>query len=220
MPKELRKSTWSQQPRDRRKGNQPPAVIDLFSGVGGLSLGAARAGFEVVAAVELDRLAAAAHRLNFPRATHMEVDLSTVDGNSILSEVNEARSRVVGVIGGPPCQGFSCIGGRDEADPRNLLFGHFFRLVSEIKPAFFLAENVPGILKDANRQVMEMALARVQPSYTLLQPITIDAKDYGVPQRRRRVFFVGYRSDESKALQPADFCPGNRISMTTVGLAH
>lgn len=112
---------------------------------------------------------------------------------------------LAGIIGGPPCQGFSEIGYRSATDPRNTLVREFFRLVAEIKPAFFLAENVPGILDARNSAILENALAQVPKSYQVLKPILVKASDYGAPTKRTRVFFYGYDPERVDALIAADF---------------
>src|SRR5699024_3958755 len=172
--------------------NDQPLVIDLYAGVGGLSLGAARAGFNVAGAVDNDLPALKAHSVNFPRSRHFCGDISKLSGNSTLSELGLKQGSVFGVIGGPPCQGFSSIGKQDPSDPRSALFRHFFRLVEEIKPAFFVAENVPNILAEKFSGVVDSALARVRDMYEIVEPIKVCASSLGAPTRRKRVFFVGY----------------------------
>lgn len=167
-----------------------PVIVDLFAGVGGMSLGAARAGFHIGAAFEWDRIALRAHALNFPKTFHSDRDVATLSGRELLDAAE--RPSISGLIGGPPCQGFSTIGKRLIDDPRNSLFGHFFRLVRESDPAFFVAENVPGILSPRNKRQVEDALAQVPSRYRLLPPRIVVASDFGVPTSRRRVFFVGY----------------------------
>ena len=95
------------------------------------------------------------------------------------------------MIGGPPCQGFSHIGHNDVADERNSLFIHFFRLVSEIKPKFFVAENVPGILQPKYEAIRSRAFSYVK-QYVCLEPFKVTASDFGAPTTRTRVFFIGY----------------------------
>ena len=168
------------------------SVIDLFSGVGGLSLGAARAGFKVAGSVELDPIASASHAFNFPATKHLCEDVSSLTGARLLEACGLKTDKLAGLIGGPPCQGFSFIGKRDQSDPRNLLFGQFFRLVAETRPAFFVAENVPGILRKENARIIEAAMSQLPPIYHVLSPIKIRASDYGAPTIRTRVFFVGF----------------------------
>ena len=128
------------------EGRIMPNVIDLYAGAGGLSLGAARAGFNLAAAVEFDPHAIHSHTINFPHTIHIQRDISSLNGEELLSLANIKQSELTGIIGGPPCQGFSCIGQGDINDTRNLLFTKFFQLVEELQPPFFVAENVPGIM--------------------------------------------------------------------------
>lgn len=166
-----------------------PAVVDLFSGVGGLSLGAERAGFDVVCSVEIDKQAVRSHRLNFPSCHHIDRDIRNVTGKEILESVGNRE--IIGVIGGPPCQGFSNMGQQDVNDSRNELFGEFFRLVEELQPAFFLAENVPGILSAKFSRIISTAISRVEDKYYVLTPFRLDSSELGLPTKRRRIFFLG-----------------------------
>ncbi|EKQ6362456.1 MULTISPECIES: DNA cytosine methyltransferase [Pseudomonas] len=185
-------------------------VIDLFAGAGGLSLGAARAGFTVAASVELDEFAISTHARNFPNSVHLSVDVASLSGDSLLEAAGVQYGELDGLIGGPPCQGFSTMGRRDIADSRNDLFGHFFRLVSEMRPKFFLAENVPGILNEKYKGIVSAALSLCPSDYEVLAPLTVKASDYGAPTTRTRVFFIGYdRSQVSFRLQHSDFAPRN-----------
>lgn len=169
-----------------------PKVIDLFSGAGGLSLGASRAGFDVVSAVEIDKFALETHRRNFPNTRHLDMDISSLAGENLLAESGIMKGELVGLIGGPPCQGFSVIGQKRPDDERNSLYGHFFRLVKETRPVFFLAENVPGILAENYNLLRNEAFSKVKKNYVLLPPLKVKASDFGAPTSRTRVFFVGY----------------------------
>lgn len=195
-------------------------VVDLFSGVGGLSLGAARAGFEVVAAVENDQIAIESHKKNFPKSKHIQKDIRKLSGSGIFKEIGLAVGDLTGIIGGPPCQGFSNMGLRDGRDGRNHLFGHFFRLVAETRPAFFLAENVPGILNSKYDRVRSNAFSKLPSNYKLLDPLTINASKYGAPTSRTRVFFIGYDPSRFRAeLSKSDFDPPQNPETVTVGMA-
>lgn len=171
-----------------------PSVIDLFAGAGGLSLGASRAGFNVSAAVEIDSNAMRSHRTNFPNTIHIEQDIMSLNGNDILTLANIQVKDLIGIIGGPPCQGFSNIGQGDVNDIRNRLFVKFFELVKELQPIFFLAENVPGIMNEKYDAIRAEAFNNVR-EYTILEPIKVVANEYGAPTTRTRIFFIGYRVD-------------------------
>lgn len=184
-----------------------PPVIDLFAGVGGLSLGAARAGFRIALAVEKDPKAFLAHSRNFPGSRHSQEDISNLAGESLLRLVGLEHGQLCGLIGGPPCQGFSTIGRRDVGDGRNLLFRKFFDLVRETRPLFYLAENVPGIMNDCYQHIREEATATL-PGYVVLDPFLVRASDYGVPTTRTRVLFFGYRPEAFARIERDHFFAG------------
>lgn len=183
-------------------------VIDLFAGVGGLSLGAARAGFNIQAAVELDKIAIESHSLNFPHSVHLNMDISCLKGKDLLSaaDLNELDC----LIGGPPCQGFSNIGKGNVEDVRNELYHHFFRLVSELKPKCFMAENVPGIMNVKYNAIRENALSLVSDNYHILPFIRANASDYGAATRRERIFFIGVSKDfDRNTINHSEFMSDN-----------
>jgi len=184
-----------------------PKVVDVFAGVGGLSLGATRAGFSLRSAVEIDETALGTHSTNFPNTIHIAKDVSCLSGENLLCNSNLLPGELTGLIGGPPCQGFSFIGKRALDDPRNSLFVHFFRLVAETGPAFFLAENVPGILDERYTSIVEKAFSLVREKYHILSPFLATASDYGAPTNRKRVLFVGYDPSRFRALRSEDFSP-------------
>lgn len=192
-----------------------PRVVDLFAGAGGLSLGAARAGFEVVAAFEKDPFAYATHARNFPGTKHIADEIGAeLTGEALLRHAGLQAGELDGLIGGPPCQGFSIIGKQQLDDERNNLFVQFFRLVAETRPVFYLAENVPGILNPQFKSVLNTAKAYLSHEYVQLEPFTVKASDYGAPTSRKRVIFVGYRRDAFESLSVDDFKP------TDVELVH
>ena len=127
--------------------------------------------------------------MNFADGKLLLRDLAVATGAELLKA---AGGRVDGIVGGPPCQGFSSIGVADPNDPRRALLGSFFRIVSEIGPKFFVMENVRGLLFEKNRHVLDAALEEVANDYEIVGPFTLDAADYGAPTRRRRVFVLGY----------------------------
>lgn len=188
-----------------------PKVIDLFAGAGGLSLGATRAGFDLLAALEKDPQAFETHKKNFPKAKHFSDDISQLEGKNLLSTLRLKKDELDGLIGGPPCQGFSIIGRKDICDERNTLFSDFFRLVSEIKPKFFMAENVLGILHSRYDNIRESALENVPENYVVLPPIKVKASDYGVPTTRTRVFFIGYNPKYLSDVSADSFLPSKEI---------
>ena len=128
-----------------KKRTHRPIGIDLFAGAGGMSLGFEQAGFDVVAAVEIDPIHAATHEFNFPKCKTIcrsVVELSAAD---IRNQAGIGDRRIDVVFGGAPCQGFSMIGKRALDDPRNALVHHFVRLVVELDANYFVFENVRGL---------------------------------------------------------------------------
>ncbi len=181
-----------------------PIVIDLFAGAGGLSLGAFRAGFNVACAAELDKHAIETHSYNFPSVKHLQIDLSTTSSNDLLSLAVLQNKDIAGIIGGPPCQGFSSMGHGQVDDIRNSLFIRFFQFVSEIQPIFFIAENVLGIMNAKYSFIRQKAFEQVT-NYTILPPLMINASEYGAPTTRTRVFFIGYDAKRISAMSEQDF---------------
>jgi DNA (cytosine-5)-methyltransferase 1 len=204
---------WNSMPKKN------PTVIDLFAGVGGISLGAVRAGFSLSLAVELDKHAHASHSLNFPNSKHLQSDITKLNGVQLLKAANIAKGELDGLVGGPPCQGFSIIGQRDATDPRNNLFGKFFELVNECQPRFFIAENVPGILNNKYDDIRKTAFGHIEKNYVMLSPIRLKASDFGIPTSRERVFFIGYRTDLSNTPDVMDFEAQKLSSLVNVGMA-
>lgn len=172
-----------------------PIGIALFAGAGGMSLGFESAGIDVAAAVDFDPVHCATHEYNFPLCKTICRDIVGLRGQEIrhLAEVGSADIDVV--FGGPPCQGFSAIGKRSPEDPRNALVHHFVRLVSELRPASFVFENVQGLAGNRFAELLESIQNDLRVSgYRVTSPVQIlNAADYGVPQNRRRLFLLGAR---------------------------
>ena len=182
-------------------------IIDLFSGAGGFGLGAKRAGFDIAGSIEIDPQAISVHKTNFPKSPLWEKDISILSGSEMLRNFNLRVGEVDGIIGGPPCQGFSLMGHRDSCDPRNHLFTRFFEIVNDARPKFFLAENVLGILSSKNSQIVEQAQSKLKNKYEVLDPIRLVATKFGVPTTRERVFFFGYLKDHINPIVSEDFLP-------------
>jgi len=175
-------------------GRVKPTSIDLFCGAGGMTLGFEQAGFNVLAAFDLEEFNVATHKKNFPETTAFSVDLSKETGDSLrtLADVDGAGIDVV--FGGPPCQGFSYGGRQDADDKRNLLVYDFARLVRELRPKYFVLENVKGLLSKQSRPILDSFVRRIKRAgYGVVEPIrALNAAEYGVPQRRWRTFVIGY----------------------------
>ena len=173
-----------------------PIGIDLFAGAGGLSLGFECAGFDIAAAVEIDPIHCATHEFNFPYCKTICRDVCDIAGSDILRLAGIDGSEVAVVFGGAPCQGFSLIGKRALDDPRNALVHHFVRLVLELRPAYFVFENVKGLTVGRQRQVLDEMVDALAGDYDVLLPYRVlNAADYGVPQNRHRLFLIGARKD-------------------------
>lgn len=183
-------------------------VVDLFSGCGGFSLGAVQAGFTVAAAFDNNPILSSSYSLNFPNINLVLEDVAMLTGESLIAA---AKGPIDGIFGGPPCQGFSDIGRHDAADPRRELLGHFFRLVQEVKPAFFVTENVRGLAYSDARGVLEDALKMVQDTYSILGPRIWDAAQFGAATRRSRLFVIGVHKDRGEVPTPEEIvalhCP-------------
>ena len=131
------------------------------------------------------------HRANFPHAVHIQRDIMTLNGQELLRLAGIHQEELTGIIGGPPCQGFSSIGHGNVNDFRNRLFVKFFELIEDLQPTFFLAENVPGIMNSKYDDIRNEAFGHVA-NYNILDPICVKANEYGAPTTRMRYFFVGY----------------------------
>ncbi|MGH8556000.1 MAG: DNA cytosine methyltransferase [Methylococcales bacterium] len=180
-------------------------AIDLFSGAGGLSLGFEQAGFDVVAAVEIDPIHAAIHKYNFPDCVVVPTSIAHLSAQTIRKESRIGSKEVDIVIGGAPCQGFSLIGQRVLDDPRNTLVREFMRIVKELAPRFFLFENVKGLTVGKHRQVLDELVTEFKTlGYSVQTPWRVlNAVNYGVPQDRERLFLLGARSGASLPSYPS-----------------
>jgi DNA (cytosine-5)-methyltransferase 1 len=167
-------------------------VIDLFAGLGGLSYGFARnRRFEVVAANELLAPMARAYSLNHRHVKMYQKDINDFVSTDVEKDLTIRRSDIDVIIGGPPCQAFSTIGKRLLDDPRGLLFREYCRVLKDFKPRLFLFENVMGLLSMSGGELIKTIVALFESlGYTVLYKV-LDAADYGVPQRRKRVIMVG-----------------------------
>lgn len=181
-----------------------PIAIDLFAGAGGLSLGFEQAGFDVVAAVEIDPVHAAIHEFNFPECAVIPRSVIGLTGNEIRKAAKIGNRRVDVVFGGAPCQGFSLIGQRALDDPRNALVREFVRIVSELKASYFVFENVKGLTIGKHRQFLEEIITAFEEiGYNILLPWQVlNASAYGVPQDRQRLILLGAKKEKSLPSYP------------------
>jgi DNA (cytosine-5)-methyltransferase 1 len=172
-----------------------PIGIDLFAGVGGMSLGFEQAGFDIAAAVEIDPVHCATHEYNFPRTTTICGSVVDLTGAEIRHRANLGDQEIDVVFGGAPCQGFSLMGKRVLDDPRNQLVFHYVRLVTELNPKYCVFENVRGLTLGQHVQFLDELIESLgEAGYEILMPYQVlNAADYGVPQDRRRLFLIGTR---------------------------
>ncbi|WP_419925742.1 DNA (cytosine-5-)-methyltransferase [Candidatus Poriferisocius sp.] len=168
------------------------AVLDLFGGAGAMGLGFEEAGFRIAVAVEIERHPAQTYRLNHPGVPVLEAAVEDVSAE-VLREWLPGLDTPLAVIAGPPCQGYSAAGARTVGDRRNLLFRHVSRLAREFGARSVLIENVPGVRRVNGVTYTERVTASLRKAgySTWKQPATLRASDFGVPQNRRRLFFVG-----------------------------
>ncbi|MEA5597151.1 DNA cytosine methyltransferase [Rivularia sp. UHCC 0363] len=172
-----------------------PIAVDLFAGAGGMTLGFEQAGFDVLAAVELDPIHCAIHEFNFPFWSILCAGVQNISGEEIRKRSQIKNREIDVVFGGSPCQGFSMIGKRALDDPRNSLVFHFLRLILELQPKYFVFENVPGLTVGEHKKFLSEVIEefqkkgyQVEANYRVL-----NATNYGVPEDRARLFILGCR---------------------------
>lgn len=187
-------------------------IIDLFCGCGGFGLGAELAGFNSLAAIDIDTTLQSAYKKNFPKTKVIQADLSKLEYHDWISILN--GKRVDGVIGGPPCQGFSRIGKNDVCDERRSLLRDYFRHVKLLKPKFFIMENVEGILDKKNISELLEAINIIKGEYKVIDPFVINSADIGAPTQRKRVLVIGYLPDYIDEMTLEDFIPKTKKRTT------
>lgn len=185
--------------------------VDLFCGAGGFTLAGTMVGMQPIFAIENNKYAALTYQREFCRAddgpTLYSDSILSLDPKNLLKAHFEQPGACDLVLGGPPCQGFSThrINDAGVDDPRNNLILSYFSFVKALKPKAFLMENVPGILWPRHEKFLQEFYGEADKAeYDVFPAATLDARDYGVPQRRRRVFFLGVRRglDTSKLVWP------------------
>lgn len=164
-------------------------IISLFSGCGGLDLGFERAGFEIPTANEYDPTIWETYKINHPSTKLIEGDIRNIQESDFPDDID-------GIIGGPPCQSWSEAGSlRGINDSRGKLFYDYMRILKSKQPKFFLAENVSGMLANRHSEAVRNIIEMFKECGYDLTVSLVNAKDYGVPQERRRVFYIGFRRD-------------------------
>jgi DNA (cytosine-5)-methyltransferase 1 len=182
-------------------------LATFFSGAGGLDLGFRKAGFDCIWANEFDKEIWETYEKNHP--------ITILDKRSITDIKSDEVPDCDGIIGGPPCQSWSEAGAlRGIGDKRGQLFFDFIRILADKKPLFFLAENVSGMLLPVHKQALENIKSMFRDCGYNLSFQLLNASDYGVPQDRKRVFFIGYRKDLNKDFRfPEATTPNSKITL-------
>ena len=167
-------------------------VISLFSGCGGLDLGFEKAGFDIPIANEFDPKIWETFKVNHPKTKLIEGDIRNIKEDDFPTDVD-------GIIGGPPCQSWSEAGSlRGINDERGKLFYDYIRILKKVQPKFFLAENVSGMLASRHRDAVKNIIYMFEECGYDVTVTLVNAKDYGVAEERKRVFFIGFRKDLNK----------------------
>lgn len=175
-------------------------AVSFFAGCGGLCYGVKAAGFQIIATNELIEAYKKIYIQNFADANFLADDIKNIS----KKDINELVSRYAEIdlmIGGPPCQGFSLAGKRNVNDDRNTLFHYYLKIAESIKPKVILMENVRLLtsMKDPNGKLVRDRILRIFEEIGYHSEFFyVNAKDYGVPQHRERVIFIGVRRDLSK----------------------
>ena len=168
-------------------------IISLFSGCGGLDLGFEKAGFNISVANEFDKTIWATFKANHPNTYLIEGDVRNINKADIAEHLN---GEVDGIIGGPPCQSWSVAGSlKGIKDARGQLFFDYIRILKEFRPKFFLAENVNGMLANRHNEAVQNILKMFEEAGYDVSLTLVNAKDYGVAEERKRVFYIGFRKD-------------------------
>lgn len=173
--------------------------VDLFCGCGGFSKGFFDAGFNIELGTDIWTEALATYKKNISNAVTVEADVTDLSGKELLNRAGLEAEDVDVIIGGPPCQGFSVSGFRMIDDPRNKLYKSFVRIVNEIQPKVFVMENVPGLIRLFNGQIGRQVLEDFSNIGFNVSMKILVAADYGAPQIRQRVFFVGLNKNKIKS---------------------
>lgn len=175
-------------------------AIDLFSGAGGLTLGLKRAGFKVLAGVEMEDIPASTYRANHPDTRCFQTDIRRLGAAQLLKSLGLKRGQLDLLAGCPPCQGFSTLRTRKKqavfADDRNDLLFEFLRIIEALEPRAIMMENVPALAKDARMHTFLRRISRLGYRVNRRNVQVVDAADYGVPQRRRRMILLASKSGQ------------------------
>jgi DNA (cytosine-5)-methyltransferase 1 len=173
--------------------NNAFTMIDLFCGAGGMSLGFQNSGFQPLLGVDFERDCEDTHNLNFKNVPFICGDISQILSDEILYVTKTKPGQVTLITGGPPCQGFSTVNGKSRflENPKNKLFVEFVRVINDVRPKWFVMENVVGLVSMDNGKVKEAIIKAFNDIGYNVGVQILNAADYGVPQFRRRTVFIG-----------------------------
>ncbi len=178
------------------------SCVDAFSGAGGLALGLEGVGFRILYSFDKDETCIETIRANIElnERSAAAVGIEDLLGGELLRRLGLEPGELDLLAGGPPCQGFSTQRGGEDEDLRNALVTDYGQLVVEVRPRVVLMENVPGLGGRRGSAILAALRATLEDAGYRLQETVLDAQDFGVPQRRRRIFLVGFREDLDVAL--------------------
>jgi len=196
--------------KNNHASRQQITAIDLFSGCGGLSCGLKEAGFQVIAAVELDSKAQATYKLNHPSVRLYSQDIRTLNPKQVMNDAGFSSGQLDLLAGCPPCQGFSRLRTKNQQvsakDDRNNLVAEFIRFVKVLMPKTIMLENVPALAKDG--RFVRVCNQLTGLGYEMVVHV-LDAADYGVPQRRKRLIMLASRIHKPQIASKAE----NRVTV-------
>jgi len=193
-------------------------VIDLFSGCGGSAVGFRQIGFKIAVAVDINKVASETFKINFPETVVLNQNITTLSGRDLLKAAGTDSGDNIILLGCPPCQGYSTArrAGQRLSEPRNMLVFEFARIIREIKPKFFIMENVPGLANGIGKEIFSQVIRKIKSAgYSNYAYKVIDTADYGVPQRRKRLLFIGTNDSKITISLPA---PTNADTNSNKGL--
>ncbi len=186
-------------------------TVELFSGAGGLSLGLNKAGFKVVLANEIEKDFAKTYVNNHPKTKMLNGDIRKIDFKKELQKLNIKNISLVS--GGPPCQGFSTLGSKNEKDNRNNLFYEFLRAVAELRPSYVIFENVAGFKTMYQGKVYKELLSKLDKLGFNSTTTILDISDFGLPQKRLRTIVLAWKKELNKVFLPTATHLFNKIPL-------
>jgi DNA (cytosine-5)-methyltransferase 1 len=223
-----------------------PNAIDLFCGAGGMSEGILQAGFHILFSSDINKDVEKTYRNRHDQLGLIQgvntffkrADIRELPSSEIIDSIqklkmfeNKSLPKIDAIFGGPPCQGFSRAGQRKKDDPRNMLFKEYLRIINDLRPSYVVMENVEGF-NDTRLDGFIGVKGRVYPDnslvpeilrnefdeigYNTLTPQVLDSSDFGVPQRRRRVIFIGYLNTVHPPVYPTPSTPNETDKVTVL----